>query len=65
MTWKRDGGYYEYEIGWRNTGLAYNGNEIARTDGDVVFAYDPRHQQEIEEWAEENDCSVEWIPSDR
>ena len=52
--------YREYEIGWRNVGLEFDGKEIARTDGNVCIAYSKEHIDEIEEFADEYGCEIEW-----
>lgn len=56
----RGDGYYEAERGWFNASLIYEDEEIARTDGDLVIAYDESHKSAVEEWAEEYGYPIEW-----
>ena len=53
-------GYTEHTRGWMNTCLAFEGKEIARTDGDTVIAYDKQHRAMIEEWAEWYGFEIVW-----
>ena len=56
----RGDGYFEYDRGKFDAGLAYWQNEVARTDGDLVIGYDKRHRKAIEEWADEYGLEIEW-----
>lgn len=56
----RGNGYYEYEYGRFDAALVYDGEMIARTDGDRIIGYNRFHKKEINEWAAEYGYNVEW-----
>ena len=68
----RGNGYFEAEYGCRDAALIEAGysmmdcdHMIARTDGDVIYAYSDcyskRNAEEINKWADEYGYQVEWV----
>lgn len=61
--YNRGNGYEEHERGRFESALTWNGEEIARTSGELIIAYSeysPAHDEEVKAWANEYGFEIEW-----
>ncbi len=53
--------YEEYESGRFDSSLVCDGEEVARTYGDIIRGFNKIHEEAIKAWAKWYELPIEWV----